>query len=384
MDTNTHNPITVCFFTPNAYPYFNAQTKAALGGAELQIYNFSTALAKDKDFDVHVLVDAAQQDYEVVEDVILHKFKTGGGGIKYLKTLYRALLLFNVFSTINADIYIQRSASYWTGIIALYCKFRNKKFVYMAAHDGDTTKELHPRRTGFLQTKMWWVYEYGLRNADLIVTQNTFQQEELKKNYNRNSVLRQSAHRIPEPHDVNDSNKDLILWVARGEEWKRPNIFLDLAEKHPSEKFVIIMPVSPKLKEFWRTTKYRADNLDNVEFKEFVQPNKIEQYFAKAKVFVNTSTEEGFPNTFIQAAKYKTPIVSLNVDPSSIVQKYKIGIYAEGDENKLTQALDTLLTDKKAWKEHSENAYRYVKDNHDIERIVRQDKKLLRSLCEEN
>ena len=48
--------------------------------------------------------------------------------------------------------------------------------------------------------------------------------------------------------------------------------------------------------------RVRVAILSNLELYEDVPWNKIDTYFSNARVFVNTSTHEGFPNTFVQAA----------------------------------------------------------------------------------
>ena len=73
-----------------------------------------------------------------------------------------------------------------------------------------------------------------------------------------------------------------------------------------------------------------ASKIKNIKIIDFVDFHKIDEYFKKARVFVNSSIEEGFPNTFIQACKNKTPIVSLDVNPDNFIDNHEVGVFCNG------------------------------------------------------
>ena len=61
----------------------------------------------------------------------------------------------------------------------------------------------------------------------------------------------------------------------------------------------------------------------------FVKPSEVIEYFKAASVFINTSTSEGFPNTFLQAWQCEVPVVSLAVDPNEVITEYGLGFHSE-------------------------------------------------------
>ena len=94
-------------------------------------------------------------------------------------------------------------------------------------------------------------------------------------------------------------------------------------------------------------------------------------------VLVNTSLYEGFPNTFIQALKNKTPILSLNVNPDDFLTKNEIGFFCRNDFTQMENNLKLLLQNKELYESYSKNAFLYVKNNHNIEEIAKEWIKLI-------
>jgi len=107
--------------------------------------------------------------------------------------------------------------------------------------------------------------------------------------------------------------------------------------------------------------------------------SEIDSFFQRAKVFVNTSDAEGFPNTFIQACEFGVPILSLNVNPDGFLDEYDCGISCEGDFERFLGSLGFMLTDNK-YIEMGKRGRTYVEQNHDIKKTVEEYKKIFRQI----
>lgn len=349
----------ICFVLPKAYPLFNKNCNEIFGGAEVQMYLLAREFAKNKSLDVNVIVaDYGQEPSEKYDGItIIKSFKFSDSSliknVKFLISFMRA----------NADIYIQRTLDPASGIIAILCKLLRKQFVYMVAHDGEVDGG-YERNNGIVNALLANV---AFKCADAAIVQNTNQKDILYTRKGRDSFLIKSGYSITDPSGA--SKGDHVLWVGRSEQWKRPELFIKLAERNRDLRFKMICPRAYKdYKDNYSLLKQRTECVENLEFIEYVPFNEIDQYFQKAKVFVNTSTQEGFPNTFIQAAKNGTPIISLDVNPDNILDKYNCGFFCDGDLDEMDKRLGQLLNDNNLYERMSDNAYRYAKENHDIEK----------------
>lgn len=362
--------IKVCFVSLAAYPLFNSKVKAPFGGSEVQLYQIAKQLAQKINYRVSFLVgDYHQPTHENKNNIRLIKaFNLILTKPKYIVgILYQTLLLSRLHQS-HSDIFIQRAAGIETGIIAFYCKLFKKKFIYMTASSIDCNGKYRKMKPleGFL-------YEWGLKHTNQIVCQTQKQKQHLKNHFGLESVIIKNSFSIPRP---TSAIKKYVLWVSSSQALKQPHIFLDLAQKFFQYRFVMIMPQNNPI--LWHEIFTKAQLIKNLQLIERVPFFKINSYFAKAKVFINTSTFEGFPNTFVQATMSGTPIISQNINPDNFLDKYQCGFCANGDQNKLYQLTAKLLTDTKLWSKMSYNAYSYVKKNHDINTNIKKLERLFR------
>lgn len=355
-DTGDKKPVRVCFIAPKAYPLFDPAVKAVFGGAEVDLYMLATELAKDGDFKVSfITADYGQPECRVIENVnIIRSLDLKKNVLSGAWRLWRAM------KKADADIYMLKTASPGVPLVTLFCKINAKNMVYRTAHirecDGSFLRD-HP--------VLGRAFAWSLKQAKTVFVQNSTDKEQMLETIGAEATVIPNGHRLAE--SIN-GNRSSILWVARSAAVKRPDIFIDLAEKHPQEQFVMICQPATGDKNFDRLVS-RAQSVANLEFHERVPFSEIDAYFQRAKVFVNTSDSEGFPNTFIQACKAATCILSLNVNPDNFLTEYSCGLCCDGSFLSLENGLDFMLARDK-YRELGQNGLGYVRNFHDVAKII--------------
>ena len=191
-----------------------------------------------------------------------------------------------------------------------------------------------------------WMGHYALTHANQIVVQTESQREVLLRNFGRDAVLiRNPVHVSPEAPDhwLPRSKREFVLWIGRADDYnKRPKLFLELVKTCPSLEFVMIVSCTDDA-VFQALKRARPENLSIVDH---VPQHEILGYLRRARVLVNTSRFEGFPNTFLESAVAGVPIVSLEVDPDGILMRRGCGICAAGEPEMLRNAVERLCANE--------------------------------------
>lgn len=368
MQNHLENPsrkVKICFVSPKAYPLFNQDVQATFGGAEVDLYYLGTELAKDSNYDISfITADYGQDDIEHHENVTVIKslsFRQNpiSGGLKVWKALRKA----------NADMYMIKSISVGLFLVSLFCRIYHKIFLYRTANtthcDGMYLKQ-HPF--------MGRLFRYSIKHANKVFVQNETDCQNLKKTTGILPVVIPNGHRLK---TLPSTKRQTILWVGRSSDIKKPGRFLKLAKVFPQESFVMVCQKATGDNRY-ESLRSKAGYIKNLTFIEHISFNEIDTYFEQAKVFVNTSDSEGFPNTFIQACKAATAILSYSVNPDGFLNIYQCGIACHENDALLIDQLRKLLADDYYLK-LGRNGREYVKKKHDISRLVEAYKQLVQS-----
>jgi len=341
-----------------------------LGGAELQQGLLAEELVKDGYDVLFIVPDQGQKLCQLVDGIrLLKSIPLGLWQKKLLAKLYRFPLIPEIIwrrlSLADSQIYFQRMVGATSALVALFCRTKKRKYVYCIASDAEVDGTYIKKR----KFPFSWLARLAIKNADGIITQSRHQQELLKLNFNRDSVVIESMCLLPDNLPPKEQ-PPVVLWVGSVRKVKRPELFLKLAAAIPEVKFRMIGGASPwEDPNYFEELRESAAHIPNLEFLGFVPYQQISQYFATASILVNTSDFEGFPNTFLQAWSRFTPVVSLNVDPDEIICQHQLGFHSNTFDQMLKD-VKLLIGNEALRREMAERGRRYVEQKHDAGKVV--------------
>lgn len=226
------------------------------------------------------------------------------------------------------------------------CRRAGIRTILCVASDKDLSPDYRPGNRAPNHYGMpKWKGHFALAHADRIVVQTEAQREALRQHFGRDAVLvRNPVHvSADDPQRwLPRAQREFVLWIGRADDFnKRPALFLELARNCPDLQFVMIASRSDDA--VFRALEQACP--PNLRILEHVPAHDIWDWLRRARVLVNTSKFEGFPNTFLQSAVMGVPIVSLEVDPDGMLARHGCGVCAAGDTGTMREAVVKLCVD---------------------------------------
>jgi glycosyltransferase involved in cell wall biosynthesis len=273
------------------------------------------------------------------------------------------------YQQIDADVFCTFGVQSNSARVIASAHALGRPVVLMIGSDGDLDARYTPDSD--------YVSQYGdvaavchsiLQQADAIVAQTPYQQKLLRERYGRDSTVIANPFELadwdsrvtkPVPSELRAGLDRYVLWIGRAEPLhKRPQLLLDLARLCPKVDFLMIL--NPRDPQIERTI--HADRPVNVHIVPAVPFDLMPALFSRAVAFVSTSSLEGFPNVFLQAAASGVPIGSLEVG-SDFLTAAQAGTSTDGDLDRLA---DFVRQSWEAPSEPSSIARSYVAEHHDL------------------
>jgi glycosyltransferase involved in cell wall biosynthesis len=263
----------------------------------------------------------------------------------------------------ESDLVFQRAV--WDAdVAALAARWRRRPYVYSLASDRDAMRlPFASRRRNVL------------RLASTIVAQSESQRAWIERYGRRARVI---ASGFPVPEWRTEPRRE-VLWAGTLRSLKRPDLFLDLAAALPEHHFVLCGGPGEDPKLAARIAD-RAAHLPNLRFEGFVPYARMQERFASARVLVNTSTYEGFPNTFALAWLHGAVVLSLGVDPDGALSQRGLGVVAR-DPADLLAHLRRLLESEAVSYDFAMRARQYAETSHDIRRVASEYEEQFEAVC---
>jgi len=355
----------ICFVESQSYSVFSADTKVAASGGESVQHTLLAREFAAQGWQVSMVSkDVGQIDGDIVAGVRIWKTYRQDSGLPYLRFFYPRLYSnWRALANADADIYFQSCAGLMTGVVAKYSARHNRKMIFRVAHDADCI----PGEQLVKNNRDRRIYEYGLRRADLISVQSKVQAEAMEENYGLDTTL---VNMIAEmPVDEFAAQRDIdVLWVNNFRAFKRPELVCEIARKMPDVSFTMIGGVIRAHKDLYKRVEEEARELPNVNFVGPVPYSEVNTYFSRAKLFLNTSDSEGFPNSFLQALVRRVPVITY-FDPDGLIRSNDMGV-AVASQEEFHVPLQELLQSEVRRQEMGTRGQQFVIDYYSPAAIV--------------
>lgn len=336
-----------------------------LGGIETQLAVLAKGLRREG-CDVSVITfDHGRDDRETFGGVTVFKSYSPTGGMRGLRGFSRAVRLWSAMRRADADVYVQMGAGDETGLTALGCKFKPRRaarFVFCLASDADCRGPMGAKRFG-VETAL---YRYGIKRADLIISQTQTQQRNLESSFGLKSCVIPMA--VGSLHDPNvERRANAVLWVGRLTPEKRFEWLLEAARRCPEIEFHVAgTPNRPS--GYAAEILSTAATISNVRAHGRMPRAELNRLFQSCGLLCCTSGLEGFPTTFLEAWSCGLPVVT-TFDPDGIVARAGLGRVVKTVDELVSQL--RALPKTAAYSVMSVAAKAYFLENYGVDTISR-------------
>jgi len=343
----------ICFVGPDNLPVLAPEYRQhAIGGESVQQTLLGRALAR-RGHDMSMVVwDYGQIDGAQWEGIRVLKAYRPDAGLPVLRFIHpRWTGMWSALTRADADLYYTSCAGMHVGLVALFCRRHRRRFVFRTASDTDCDGSRLLVR--FARDRR--LYEYGLRRADAILVQSASQAETLARNYGLAGRVAGMLVEKVRPAAARDID---VLWVSNIRQVKRPDRILELAERLPEVKIHMVGGPLPGEEALFRDVRDTAAAKGNLAFHGRLSYWDANELYGRAKLLVNASDVEGFPNSYLQAWIRGVPVVTL-IDPDGVIEREGLGAAARSSAQ-IADAIAHLLGDQVAWKAASDRCRAFM------------------------
>jgi hypothetical protein len=347
--------VKILFLSSHAHWILDERESRTSGGAELQVALLARELASMGHEVVIAAGDTGQSDGSVLQGVRIRnagKFQTGRMG----EMLGAVPRVFSVLREERPEWVVVMGWTAWLFLLWLLRPLLGYRLDFICALDSEING-------AFMRENpvLGRFFDFAVQRADARHAITREQKEVFEKRGLDATLYRYLV--FPRKSDAAAAKDVDFLWVSRCQPIKRPSLFLDLAEALPEFRFEMVCPAENRA--LWKEISARAKQISNLSFIESVPYHEIQGRYDAARVFVNTSEWEGWPNSFIQAGLGRTALLSLDVNPDGIFERFGLGRFAGGDFERLKSEARGMMRDAAGLARMQEGCARFVAEMHD-------------------
>ena len=299
-------------------------------------------------------------------------------GVRGLRFFYYFLpSLGRLLRKIDADVYYIRGASLMAPCIVLAAQQKRAISVIALASDrnlraAEEALLYFNRKAGLYR---WigrllysFVYYFGIRAANWVIVQNEFQQASCNE---RGISCRLIPSIVDSPPTYLEKVKGEfdVIWVGNvgiGSRHKGVEELLLLAKKLPEVRFEIVGDIGVEKIKNYRDLLMQ---ISNVHLMGALPHHQVLEAIARSKLVINTSPFEGVSNVMLEGWSLAKPAVSLNVNPSGLLNPDGLGHCASGNIDNMVGSIRWLLIDETERHSIGLRCRRYIMDFHSPDRV---------------
>jgi glycosyltransferase involved in cell wall biosynthesis len=330
-----------------------------IGGEQVQQTLLAKAFAARGCHVSMVVADYGQPDGAAWHGVTTYKAYRADAGLPILRFVHpRWTRTWAALMRANADVYYSSCADMLVGLVGMFCRRHGRGLVHRLASDTDAD----PKQLLIRYTRDKKLYEYGLRKADIVLCQHAAQQRALMENFAVSSIVADMLVDAPARQFKPDQRDLEILWVSNLRDLKRPDLALQLARQMPAHRIHMVGGPEPSFSDLYQRIESAAGNLPNLTFHGRVPYREIGDFYDRAKVLINTSDVEGFPNSFLQSWSRGVPVVSF-FDPNGLIKREGLGASPDSIDD-MASAVQRFIADETEWRKTSQRCRNYMERTH--------------------
>ena len=371
--TGNEGPVKKIFIISyNIYAYLHRPDLRVAGGAELQIATLAKHLSA-RGYQVIFYTG----DFEQAQEVELGGYLFIKGESNQAGKLQKFVRFASYLKKLKPDVILERGTSPFSFLAATLGKLLRVPYVFCAASDVNFAyKEMDPSFCGNRLKQR--IFHWSLRFVTHFVVQKKKQAELLKENFGIDSNVT-LIRNFPPELDWEKINRQRPVsplydaaWIANLIPYKQPELFIELARRFPARKFLLIGGSSDK--DYHQQLLQRIGTVPNLTAVGYVPHKDVIDWMQQCRIIVNTTNvasgyEEGFSNVQLMGWICGKPTLTLISDPDRLITTNKMG-FCSGSFEQLCADFKTLAENTQLYAEMSQNAIRYVNDNHATQQVL--------------
>lgn len=365
-------PISICFATPGVWPLLSGHP-TVYGGSELRALAFMTALARQPEWTLSLIVFVAEPARLALPVRIVPDRHHAGRDRLFdrLCDLFRPSVSdpaspstsgeSRAWWQADAMIYVAFGVAEYTAKLAAWCRRNGRRLVLVAGSDSDFDEHYRADDAGMNSYgSRNALCRYALDHAGAIVCQTDTQARLLQQHFGRSGTVVRNPVELGE---VRVGARRHAIWLGKTDNVKRPELFVTLAKLCPNVPCLLV--ANPTDRDRYRSLCEMAPA--NLTIRESVPRDQLDALLADSFCVVNTSVFEGFPNAFLDAGRQAVPVLSLAVDPDGALVASGGGAVAGGDLIALASFVRRAHADPDQARAMGQRWHAHVKANHEAE-----------------